>query len=313
MLPLIFHSQGCHLIPCCNQLSHGPCIRVLQRISLPMVEMQEIQLVPGMGRSPGEGNDSTLQYSCPENPMVGCGPGCRRLGHNWRGGFILKKGSCKEEQQIQNLQDRSACWKPWKVLLLQLKSKGSLEADSPAPRGTLDFFLWRPSVYRMRPTHIMEWTLLCMYACFVAQSCPTLCDPMNCGPPGSSAHGILQARVLEWVAMPSSRGSSWPRDQTLISYVSCIVRWVLYFSKIIATVYWVLIALYYLLCYLLSVNSHSMSLRKVLWPLILQKVETIYLTEAKESRKQIFTAQATVLAARWWDFSAPHQPCLDKW
>ena len=140
MLPLIFHSQGCHLIPCCNQLSHGPCIRVLQRISLPMVEMQEIQLVPGMGRSPGEGNDSTLQYSCPENPMVGCGPGCRRLGHNWRGGFIVKKGSCKEEQQIQNLQDRSACWKPWKVLLLQLKSKGSLEADSPAPRGTLDFF-----------------------------------------------------------------------------------------------------------------------------------------------------------------------------
>ena len=57
------------------------------------------------------------------------------------GGFIVKKGSCKEEQQIQNLQDRSACWKPWKVLLLQLKSKGSLEADSPAPRGTLDFFL----------------------------------------------------------------------------------------------------------------------------------------------------------------------------
>ena len=47
MLPLIFHSQGCHLIPCCNQLSHGPCIRVLQRISLPMVEMQEISLSLG--------------------------------------------------------------------------------------------------------------------------------------------------------------------------------------------------------------------------------------------------------------------------
>ena len=38
------------------------------------------------------------------------------------------------------------------------------------------------------------------------QSCPTLCDPMDCSPPGSSAHGILQARILEWVAMPSSRG-----------------------------------------------------------------------------------------------------------
>ena len=44
----------------------------------------------------------------------------------------------------------------------------------------------------------------------VAQLCPTFCDPMNCSPPGSSAHGILQARVLEWVAMPSSRGSSDP-------------------------------------------------------------------------------------------------------
>ena len=49
------------------------------------------------------------------------------------------------------------------------------------------------------------------------QSCPTLCDPMDCSPPGSSVHGILQARILEWVAMPSSRGSSWPRDQTGVS------------------------------------------------------------------------------------------------
>ena len=42
----------------------------------------------------------------------------------------------------------------------------------------------------------------------VAQSCPTLCDHVGWSPPGSSVHGILQARVLEWVAMPSSRGSS---------------------------------------------------------------------------------------------------------
>ena len=46
----------------------------------------------------------------------------------------------------------------------------------------------------------------------VTQSCLTLCDPMDCSPPGSSVHGILQARILEWVAMPSSRGSSWLRD-----------------------------------------------------------------------------------------------------
>ena len=46
--------------------------------------------------------------------------------------------------------------------------------------------------------------------CSVAQSCPTLCDPMDCSLPGSSVHGILQARILEWVAMPSSRGPSQP-------------------------------------------------------------------------------------------------------
>ena len=50
------------------------------------------------------------------------------------------------------------------------------------------------------------------------QSCLTLCDPVDCSPPGSSVHGILQSRILEWVAMPSSRGSSQPRDGTLFSY-----------------------------------------------------------------------------------------------
>ena len=54
------------------------------------------------------------------------------------------------------------------------------------------------------------------------QSCPTLCVRMDHGLPGSSVLGILQARILEWVVMPSSRGSSQPRDQTLIFYASCI-------------------------------------------------------------------------------------------
>ena len=51
------------------------------------------------------------------------------------------------------------------------------------------------------------------------QSCPTLCDPMDGSPPGSSVHGISQARILEWVSMPSSRASSPPRDLTHMSYV----------------------------------------------------------------------------------------------
>ena len=51
----------------------------------------------------------------------------------------------------------------------------------------------------------------------VAQSCPTLCDPVDCSPPGSSVHGILQARILEWVVIPLSKGSSQPRDRTQVS------------------------------------------------------------------------------------------------
>ena len=61
------------------------------------------------------------------------------------------------------------------------------------------------------------------------QSCPTLCDPMDYSPPGSSLHGVFQARILEWVALSFSRESSRPRDQTCISYVSCIGKQVLYY------------------------------------------------------------------------------------
>ena len=60
------------------------------------------------------------------------------------------------------------------------------------------------------------------------QSCLTLCNPMDCSPPGSSVHGILQTRILGRVAMPSCRGSSRPRDRTHLSYVSRTGRQALY-------------------------------------------------------------------------------------
>ena len=59
------------------------------------------------------------------------------------------------------------------------------------------------------------------------QSYPTLCNPVDCSPPGSSAHGVLQARILEWVAISSSRGSSQPRDWTHVFCISYIGRWIL--------------------------------------------------------------------------------------
>ena len=71
---------------------------------------------------------------------------------------------------------------------------------------------------------------MCCY--LFAKLCPTFCDPVDCSLPGSSVHGISQARILGWVAISFSRGSSRPRDRTC---VSCIGRRVLYhfifFSK----------------------------------------------------------------------------------
>ena len=61
----------------------------------------------------------------------------------------------------------------------------------------------------------------------VAQSCLTLCDPVDCSPPGFSVHGILQARILEWVAISFSRGSSWARDRSWVSHITgrCFTLW----------------------------------------------------------------------------------------
>ena len=102
---------------------------------------------------------------------------------------------------------------PWALSNLSLTSLGlSLLGDISWCPGSL-LFLKFPSF---------------MALCLITQSCPTLCDPMDCSPSGSSVHGILQARILEWVAMSFSRGSSWPRNQTCISYISCLGRRILY-------------------------------------------------------------------------------------
>ena len=77
--------------------------------------------------------------------------------------------------------------------------------------------VWAPWKYRL--SCISMATSHKVHVCSVAQSCLTLCNPMDCDP---FVHGIFQARILEWVAISSSRGSSWPRDQT------CIGRWILY-------------------------------------------------------------------------------------
>ena len=76
-------------------------------------------------------------------------------------------------------------------------------------------------------SHLEEMVCVRLHA-HSLQSCPTLCDPMYHSPPGFSVHGILQTRILGWVAMTSSRGSSQPRDWTQVSCYLLHCRQILY-------------------------------------------------------------------------------------
>ena len=87
-------------------------------------------------------------------------------------------------------------------------------------------------------------------SCLVAQSCPTLCDPLDYSPPGSSVHRILPARILEWIAFPFSRRSSWPTDWTLVcSYLYRILQGSLMIFKLysIPIVIFLLFSCYFLI------------------------------------------------------------------
>ena len=81
---------------------------------------------------------------------------------------------------------------------------------------------WKVKVKLLSPVRLLAtpWTaeVIIKLCCLVTKSCSGLCNPMDCNLPGSSVHGIFQARILEWVAISFSRGSSQPRDQTHVSY-----------------------------------------------------------------------------------------------
>ena len=100
---------------------------------------------------------------------------------------------------------------------------------------------------------------VCVY-CSDAQLCLTLCDPMECSLAGPSVHEIFQARILEWVAIPFSRGSSQLRDPTCVSSVSCIARQILYHCatwEAYLSLY-VFLPLYILICSFLIYFSYAL-------------------------------------------------------
>ena len=78
------------------------------------------------------------------------------------------------------------------------------------------------SNHHAQEVYRMQSGPFCVYVYLIPQSCPTLCDPMDYSQPGSSVHGILKARILEWVAISYSRWSSWPMDRI---HISCVLHW----------------------------------------------------------------------------------------
>ena len=80
---------------------------------------------------------------------------------------------------------------------------------------------------------LLVWTLSRRCGCVRAESCLTLCDPVDCSSPGSSDHGILQARIMEWVAISFSRGSCQPRVQALSLVSSAYLRLLIFFPAIL--------------------------------------------------------------------------------
>ena len=94
--------------------------------------------------------------------------------------------------------------------LISLQSKGILRVFSSTTIWKHQFFSAQPSLWSN--SHICTWLLEKPCVCLVTHLCPTLCNPMDYSPLGSCVHGILQTRLLVWVAIPISRGSSPPRD-----------------------------------------------------------------------------------------------------
>ena len=142
--------------------------------------------------------------------------------YKWHGGdFWWEESKVHLGTRRYNFNDTYSIW-PIKTCIRQnVFSRGTNSEICPWPRWIkMDWLTCSSSLNthtqpRCTLTDIRDrLESVCRGATKVAQSCLTLCDPMDCSLPGSSVHGIFQARVLEWVAISFSRGSSWPRDQS---------------------------------------------------------------------------------------------------
>ena len=204
-------------------------------------------LIPGSGTSPGGGNGNPLQYSCMDNPMD--------RGFWWAKVHWVAKNQTWLASMHTPVSLYLFCPPPTNLL-------STLFLESYFLNINLTITLFRTCLWlhitlktEVPKFHKSQWLCIavislsalwlkrntylfdllsnevCVCVCVCAQSCPALHDPLDCNPPGSSVHGIFQARILEWVAIFCPRGSSRPTDQTHVFFISCIVRWILYHRR----------------------------------------------------------------------------------
>ena len=207
--------------------------------------------IPDLGRSPGGGSGYPLQYSCLENSMdreawwavvheLAESDKTEETEHTHGSTLSFQSSALTFFRQIPRsgiagsygitifsfYKESSYCFPLWlHQFTFSPKYTGLL--FSPHPHQLTLVSVPReesPSAPTFRLTGCQTLRSaafkvgFCCCCCLLTQ-CLTLCDPMYCSPLSFSVHGILQARILEWVAISSSRGSSWPKDQT---WVSCL-------------------------------------------------------------------------------------------
>ena len=189
-------------------------------------------------------HSSVLAWRIPGTGEPGGLPsmGSHRVGHDWSN-LAGTAGDSADWARLKsrahtythNTSESQLAWGFWNILhcvtsLLSFACAlppGSLYLFPQGPLTRWSFltsstaFLDISLVFLWHPVLFLIPLFLCMHANSL-QLCLTLCDPMDCSSLSSSVHSILQARILEWVAMPSSRGSSSPRDWT---HVSCLLYW----------------------------------------------------------------------------------------
>ena len=225
-------------------------------------DIRDTGSIPKSGRIPGRGHDNPLQYSCLGNPMDRAwqatvhGPAKSQTQLKWLStskGTFLPSPECSMLSTIPNqvIESASSQYIPahlWGFIHVSSR-KFSINKNEPSCFYVCTM-VWLskirvvcllipikfPSLKMGIKVFIFPVPIimdsLCMllyyYCCSITQSCMTLCDPIDCSLPSSFVHGIFQARILEWVDIFFSRWSSWPKDQTYVSWVYCICRWILY-------------------------------------------------------------------------------------